>query len=126
MKTQIEKLIRLAKQYESFGKEHLFPNVRYTSIKKEGYQEIIAVYFAENWTVCDVKIRNIQISLYSGKITIPFGCTEEMIEESYQEAAYELDELINDSENELREKYERVKQERINELKKELETLLNK
>ena len=126
MKTQIEKLIRLAKQYESFGTEYLFPNGRFTCVKKEGFNEVISVYFNNNWTTCEVRIRGFIISLYSGKITIPFDCTEEMIEESYLEACKELDNLINDSENKLREKYEREKQERIEELKKELETLLNK
>ena len=93
MKTQIEKLIELAKDYHIFGIEVNLPmthnHIRgghqsQTEWAKDG--EVINVYLANEGTTWMVEFNKVSVVGYMGKISIPFDSTEESLQKTYDDA----------------------------------------
>jgi hypothetical protein len=99
MKKQIEKLIELAKDYHTFAMEVNLP-MTHNHIRgghqsnpewrKEG--KLISVYLANEGTTWQVEFDKVKIINYAKNIEIPFETTEELLEETYNDA---LDYLHN-------------------------------
>jgi len=99
MKKQIEKLIELAKDYHTFAIEVNLP-MTHNHIRgghqsnpewrKEG--KLINVYLASEGKTWQVEFDKVKIINYAKNIEIPFETTEELLEETYNDA---LDYLHN-------------------------------
>jgi hypothetical protein len=99
MKKQIEKLIELAKDYQTFAMEVNLP-MTHNHIRgghqsnpewrKEG--KLINVYLASEGKTWQVEFDKVKIINYCKDIQMPFESTEESLEETYNDA---LDYLHN-------------------------------
>jgi hypothetical protein len=99
MNKQIEKLIELAKDYHTFAMEVNLPmthnhirggHQQNLEWRKEG--KLISVYLANEGTTWQVEFDKVKIINYAKNIEIPFEITEELLEETYNDA---LDYLHN-------------------------------
>jgi hypothetical protein len=93
MKTQIEKLIELAKDYHTFAMEVNLP-MTHNHIRG-GHQEnpewrkegkLINVYLANEGTTWQVEFDKVKIINYLNGIQMPFESTEESLEQTYKDA----------------------------------------
>lgn len=93
MKTQIEKLIELAKDYHTFGIEVNLP-MTHNHIRggHQGRAEwakdggLINVYLANEGTTWMVEFGNVSIVGYMDRISIPFDSTEESLQKIYDDS----------------------------------------
>lgn len=99
MKTEIEKLIELAKDYVVFGTEIGLPQTH--NHIRGGYQEkpefhkegdLINIYFANNFDTWQVEFKNIKVIGYANEICIPLDADKEYLSEVHKSA---LDYLNN-------------------------------
>lgn len=124
MKTTIDKLVELAKQYEEFGRKNFFPRT-WTSVNGTyGMKDSISIYFGNgNPAPCSVKFGYVEVELYSDLIEFPLHYTKENLEESYNQAKNFFDleiEEITEGRNQF---FNEEAQKRIEELRFELEQL---
>lgn len=92
MKTQIEKLIELARDYHTFAMEvnlpmthnHIRRGHQSPEWRKEG--KLISVYLANEGTTWQVEFDEVKIINYAKNIEIPFESSEESLEETYKDA----------------------------------------
>jgi hypothetical protein len=93
MKQQIEKLIELANDYHTFAMEVNLP-MTHNHIRgghqqnpawaKEG--KLINVYLSDEGRTWQVNFDKVEITNYAKRVGIPFGSTEESLEEIYNDA----------------------------------------
>jgi hypothetical protein len=94
MKQQIEKLIELARDYHTFAMEVNLP-MTHNRIRgglqqnppawaKEG--KLINVYLSDEGRTWQVSFDKVEITNYTKRIGIPFEATEELLQETYNDA----------------------------------------
>lgn len=127
MKQSIDNLIDLAKKIRKlttqvgFGQK--WTHIRNVVNDYEVYP--ISVYFASNYDTCSVRFgENLEVSFISDTIEIPFEYSSEELKGIYRESVhtYEvLEQMVEDGNEEF---VKNIRKERIQELKRELESLL--
>jgi hypothetical protein len=129
MKTQIEKLIVLAKEYEVFGRKvcqsgvwncargSFGVNLKGVPNSKEGE---ISIYFADDYSVCSIKFGKIEVQLYRSCIEIPFNVTEELLQETFDDCKKYLDDYLIPNREKMILDEEGIKLSRIAELENEI------
>lgn len=98
MKTQIEKLIDLAKDYVVFGIEVGLPDTH--NHLRGGHQDkplfhqegdLVSLYFSNKGETWQVQFKSVKIIGYTSNIEIPFDSTEDSLEAIYNSAKEYLD-----------------------------------
>ena len=120
MKTNISKLVILASQYQEYGREMKFPDT-FTEL---GDNNEVKVYF-NGYDVCSVKLEDVDVVLYSGKIIISFDADEKKLERIYNKCAKLLTDLKTKGKSTIEERIKKEKEQRIAKLRSQLESIQN-
>lgn len=131
MKTQIEKLIDLAKAYRDFGIEVKLPDSSYNYLHtpnkpKELFRDMIvdiAVYFGDGRATCSVRFGRCEIEIYRNIIVLPFEADEQYLTELHDYAEKHLADLKGNFADKMKEENEKKNNELIEKLEKQLENL---
>ena len=117
MEEQIKKLVELAKEYAKFMSD--IPCETHAWLRKSlGEKDGISVYFTSDREF-SVNFSEVTIAEYTEKITMPYKYNSADLDRIYNDAK----EFLDTRKDEFIAKTNETRKQRINELKRELETL---